>query len=76
MCWGGKKERKNWRVEEGERMRKKSREGENKRLLEKEKISHIVGLNEGRSDGEGRSFLEELSNVDKLSPAQRNFHMC
>lgn len=35
---------------------------------ERKKVSHTLGLNE-RSYRGGRSFQEEVSNTDKLSPA-------
>lgn len=49
---------------EGEKKREKTRDvGERER-----KISRALGLNR-RSHGGGRSFQEEVSHTDKLSPA-------
>lgn len=49
---------------EGEKKREKTRDvGERER-----KISRTLGLNR-RSHGGGRSFQEEVSHTDKLSPA-------
>lgn len=50
---------------EGEKKREKTRDvGER----ERKKISRALGLNR-RSHGGGRSFQEEVSHTDKLSPA-------
>lgn len=51
---------------EGEKKREKTRDvGERER---ERKISRALGLNR-RSHGGGRSFQEEVSHTDKLSPA-------